>query len=278
MPYAISSTTTASRRLIWLDEIYRGQPLLAAVGVLLLLMMVPSVAALALDTRTLNGISVWIKPLKFQASLATQLFTVAWAMRFLPEARRNGAFVRVLSALLAGAALFEVGYISHQASLGEASHYNVGTAYTRFMYAMMGVGSLILIGTTGLVGSLILRHGDRRDPMALAAGLGLVFGGVLGGITGALLSIHRGHWVGGEASDIGGLLVFGWSRTGGDLRVAHFIGLHMMQALPITALIARRLMSGERCRRTIMAAAVLGSGATIAALVQARSGLPLVPA
>ncbi|MFM9939770.1 MAG: hypothetical protein ACKVP7_09760, partial [Hyphomicrobiaceae bacterium] len=81
-------------------------------------MMIPTSAALSLDGRTVNGISVWIKPLKFQASLAVQLLTVAWALRWVPEAQRRGAVMRVLAALMAYAALFEIGYIGHQASLG----------------------------------------------------------------------------------------------------------------------------------------------------------------
>lgn len=278
MTAAISIAPPASSRLNWLDDLYRGQPLLAGIGVLLLLMMIPSFAALTLDARTLNGISVWIKPLKFQISLAVQLLTVAWLMLWLSAAQRNSRVVRVLAALMAGAALFEVAYISHQASLGEASHYNVGTRYTQLMYALMGVGSLVLVGTSGAIGALILRRGDRRDPFVLTAGLGLVLGSVLGGITGALLSAHHGHWVGGAATDIGGLPIFGWSRTGGDLRVAHFVGLHMMQALPIAALVAARLLPPERQRVAILVAAVLGSIVTIAALVQAWMGLPLVPA
>lgn len=40
------------------------------------------------------------------------------------------------------------------------------------------------------------------------------------------------HWVGGQATDDHGLALMGWSRTGGDLRVAHFFALHGQQVIP----------------------------------------------
>ncbi|KJV10327.1 hypothetical protein VZ95_05735 [Elstera litoralis] len=65
----------------------------------------------------------------------------------------------------------------------------------------------------------------------------MILGGVLGGITGIWMGGQPGHWVGGIASDAGGLPIVGWARDGGDLRVAHFFGLHLMQALPLLALL-----------------------------------------
>ncbi len=50
-----------------------------------------------------------------------------------------------------------------------------------------------------------------------------------------------GHWVGGPRSDATGLPLFGWSTTGGDLRVPHFFAVHLLQALPITGWLADRL-------------------------------------
>ncbi len=273
----IAADRTFSYRPDWIDALYRGQPLLAGVGILLLLAMIPTGAALGIDGRILNGISVWAKPLKFQASLAVHLITVAWLMRWLPQAQRETTVVRKLAALMAGAALVEIGYISHQASLGQGSHFHVETVYNALMYGLMGIGALVLVGTTGMIGALILRHGERRDPMVLAAGLGLVLGSVLGLLTGASLSINHGHWVGGVASDVGGVPILGWSRTGGDLRVAHFVGLHLMQVLPIAALLARRVVGDAGARQATWAAAGLGTAATIAAYVQAWMGLPLIP-
>jgi hypothetical protein len=104
----------------------------------------------------------------------------------------------------------------------------------------------------------------------LAVGLGLLLGGVLGGISGATISVLGSPHLGGTASNAGGFAPFFWSRDGGDLRIAHFLGVHAMQALPILALL------GAGSRGVLLGAAgwtVL----TAAAFALALRGVPLSP-
>jgi hypothetical protein len=67
-------------------------------------------------------------------------------------------------------------------------------------------------------------------------GLVLTFVGGAGG--GIAISLHHGSTIGAIAG--GAVLpLVGWSATGGDLRVAHFLGVHAQQMLPLAgALIA----------------------------------------
>ena len=253
---------------------YRGQPLLAGAGLFLLLATIPTFAALGLDARTLNGINVWIKPLKFEISLSVHLLSVAWLMLFLPE--RQGRLVRGLAIAMAAAAFFEIAYIMLQASRGEASHYNVATPITRVMYPLMGIGAVMLVATSGWIGAMILRQGDMSRPIVFAAGLGLVLGSLVGGITGAYMSSQTGHWVGGQPTDLGGLPIFGWSRTGGDLRVAHFLGLHLIPILPVAAWIGAGILPDRLQKPAIVAVAAAGSLITLAVFVQALSGQPVL--
>jgi hypothetical protein len=80
---------------------------------------------------------------------------------------------------------------------------------------------------------------------------------------------------GGTRTDAGGLLLFGWSRNGGDLRVPHFFATHIMQALPLLALTLDRIRP-DRARVGIWIGALLSIALVGATFVQAASGRPFI--
>ena len=88
-----------------------------------------------------------------------------------------------------------------------------------------------------------LREPGRDRAITLAIRLGLVVS-LVGMAVGFVLSANGGHAVG--VPDGGpGLFFVGWSTTGGDLRIAHFVGLHALQVLPLwPPLLAQRSPAG----------------------------------
>ncbi len=258
-----------------LKTAYEGNRWLAATGYFFALCLIPTGLAYLLDGRQFNGISVWIKPMKFQASLAVHLLTVSLLLAFLQEEKRSGRLIFWLSMTLIAAGAFEVLYVLWQGAQASGSHYNLNTPFTRVMYSLMGVGAVTLVAVSAWIGVLILRHPTGPKVLATGAGLGLLLGGILGGLTGAWMSAQPGHWVGGIASDAGGLPIIGWARDGGDLRVAHFFGLHMMQALPLLALLLLA-MKRQTGRVPLYIGAVLGTLLTLATFVQAIAGRPFL--
>lgn len=241
-------------------------------------LLVLCLSLMAVDERTLNGVSVWKKPAKFALSTALYLGTLACFAALLPASFWRGWEGRVMTWLAIATTAFELTYITFMAALGEPSHFNTSTPLTASMYSLMGLAAVLLVAVSPWLAVAIARHcrGWTRDPMRLAIVAGLVLTGLLGGGFGGYLGGAGGHWVGGTPSDAAGLPGFDWSRDGGDLRVAHFFGMHAMQALPLMALVAIRL--GRHLPRLQLSMVAL-SGVSYVALtlfsfVQALAGKP----
>jgi hypothetical protein len=199
----------------WLAQARAGEPVLAAFGLAMWLAMIPAAIALGLDERSLRGVSVWVKPLKFMASLGLFALTTAW-------------FVGL-----------EIGYIALQAALGRASHYNFDSPLSAALYSAMGLGALALTFTQAVLAREVVRHGGplRGDPVRVAIVAGLVLTFLLGAGAGGLL--------GSMQPPAGtGLPIVGWHPRG-DLRPAHFVGLHAQQLLPLAGLALARLAPGR---------------------------------
>lgn len=232
-------------------------------------MLIGSVLLFALqlfDQRLINGVSVWDKPAKFFLSLAVQYGTVSWALNLLPDADRLNKGIKRAVFLMLFSGWAEMAYIVFRAMRGEASHFNTGTLFSSIAYNVMGVGAVSLTVTAAFVGWRIFRRSNKTIWQA-AAGLGLMVGAVLGTIAGSYMSAHSGHWVGGVQSDANSLTFFNWSTTGGDLRVAHFVGLHAAQFIALSALTRSRNVVYLTCIGSAILTGIL--------LVTSGSGIPL---
>jgi hypothetical protein len=247
-----------------------GSPLLSAAASIFLILFIALYLGTFIDERLFHGVSVWDKPAKFFLSLALHMATLAWGLSFLTAADRRSGLVVGASRIFVAAAIFEVAYITFQASRGEASHFNTSTTITTVMYSLMGAGAVILAAVTTFLGWLILTRGSVST-LTLATGLGFILGGIFAVAFGGYMSSQDGHWVGGIATDASGLPFLGWSTSGGDLRVAHFFGLHAMQALPLAGYLLR-----HRSARFVWGAAALWTLLTIAVFAQALMGMPLL--
>lgn len=240
------------------------QLLVLAIGFQLALAL-PSLAALAIDDRMLNGISVWIKPLKFQASLIVLLGTLLWLLPLIDPVTRAGRGFRLAAWTAAAMSTAEIAYIALQAARGRASHFNNGTPMEALAYSVMGIGATLLVLSSFAIGLYLARRPTASAPDGLRTGgaWGLMLGSLLTLVTAFILAGGQvdgpGHWVDGIKSDTGGLFLFGWSRTGGDLRVPHFFATHMMQALPLLGLCLDRFAP-----KAVRPGLILGAFASIA--------------
>jgi hypothetical protein len=126
-----------------------------------------------------------------------------------------------------------VSWLVLAAANGVPSHFNTTALVWELGYAAAGIGAVLLMMPL-LVQGLMLADAYRHG---LVLGCVVAFGATI--VLAGYLSMAGGHWVGGIHSDAGGLPLFGWSRSGGDLRVAHFT--------PSTR--TRRCLSPDGCSR-----------------------------
>ena len=250
------------------------QPALFALGEAAFIVMLASLLLLPVDPRTINGVPVWVKPAKFGASIGVWCWTLAWAWGVLAPAARHGITARIMLWGTLGAAGFELGWITLRAALGQPSHF-ARDLLGIVMYGAMGVGAVTMVALASLLGLLVLLRGEAGQPRPwrLSVGLGLVLGGLLGGLTGATISVLGGPIIGAAAGDAGAWPPFFWSRVAGDLRIAHFLGTHAMQALPGLVL----LLHARATPGLIGAAALAWTGLTLGAYAVALSGRALMP-
>jgi hypothetical protein len=250
-----------------LEMLWRSDRRLAAVGLAMFALLGATGVALIVDPREIGGAPAWMKPAKFAASIGIYTLTLAWVFSYLPEwakTRRAVSWITVVTLVI------EIIVIDLQAWRGATSHFNVRTVLDGVLFTIMGLA--ILIQTFAAVAVAVAlwkqRFSDRAMGWALRLGMTItIIGAMSGGLmvqptraqladarAGNRLTVAGAHTVG--APDGGpGLPGTGWSRTHGDLRVGHFVGLHALQMLPLLSLaIARRgWQEAKRVRLTLAA-------------------------
>ena len=196
-------------------------------------LFVVSICALPFDSRTVVGLNPWIKPLKFELSVAILLATCGVLLDHLSTRER------MIGWTLSIALGIETTLIALQALRGVRSHMNIATPFDRGVSGTMGICVLFIL--VALL-ALLVRYctGDVSWPPALvwAARLGLVVL-IAGSIEGFAMIARQQHTV-GAADGAGGLPFINWSRSHGDLRVPHFFAIHALQAFLIAGALLSR--------------------------------------
>lgn len=212
------------------------------------------------------GINAWIKPFKFFVSSAIFVWTMGWLLFYLEKQRKVKAYSIMVVIVLA----FELAVIVWQAANGRLSHFNIKTPLYSLLFQLMGIAITVLGVWTMYMTYLFFRQKHFNIPSAYLWGirLGLIFFIIFsfeGGIMAARLSHTVGAPDGGE-----GLPLVNWSKQYGDLRIAHFIGMHALQILPLAGYYVFRKPA------TLAVFSALYFAVTVAITVMALSGLPLI--
>ena len=234
--------------------------------------LVPVLGVLAVvDDRVLLGAPLWFKPLKFAISFVAYAGTLAWLLGRLRERTMQRA-----GWVIVAASTVEMVVIVGQAARGVRSHFNSDTALDVALFGVMGATIVVLWFATLAVALRFLREPGRDGAVGTGVRLGLVVS-LIGLLEGFVMVALNEHAVG--VPDGGpGLPLLGWSTTGGDLRIAHFVGMHALQGLPLLGGILAAVPRLDEVTRVrlVRVAAAAWTGSTVLLTGQALGAQPLL--
>jgi hypothetical protein len=210
-----------------------------------------------IDERSIMGVNPWLKPMKFSLSVMIYCLTLSMILALVDGFDKLRLWLgRAVAALM----YVEMAAITIQAARGVTSHYNIATALDAGIFSAMGLA----IGLNTVLDSVVFGLMILVPVATLPTGVlwGIRFGLMMfiaAGFEGGMMIMNQAHTVG--APDGGaGIPWANWSREHGDLRVAHFIGLHALQILPVFGLLVDRILKPDLWRAIAVSAAAGGLG------------------
>jgi len=246
-------------------ELKRRNALLCWFGLFNLAVAIVCLVLMTLEETQILGVNRWLKPFKFYASVGIMVLTMDWLLYYLNSAKK----IKRYSWLIFISMLFENGLILTQAIRNTTSHFNVTSTLDGIIFNLMGMFILVFTITIILVCISFFKQKQFSIPAAYVWGirLGILFFLFFTLEGGMMLGLLK-HTVGG-ADGGPGLPVVNWSTQYGDLRIAHFIGIHSLQVLPLFG-----NYFAKTKKQTIIFSVVYFLLAS-ALFVQAMKGIPL---
>lgn len=218
------------------------------------------------DNIKLLGISRWIKPMKFYFSVGIMSASFGWLMHYLNNQKK----VRILSWLMALLMFAENGLIIMQAIRGTTSHFNIRSgSFNILVFSFMGVIIMLFMVLCIIIAIMFFqqKHFNIAPAYVWGIRLGIVLF-IIFSFEGGVMVSRLSHTIGGK-DGTAGLPFVNWSTQYGDLRIAHFLGIHALQILPLAGYYV-----AKNSKQLILYAAFYFMAVTTL-LILALNGIPL---
>jgi hypothetical protein len=237
-------------------------------GIVNSLMIVVCLLMMQVDKTQILGINAWIKPLKFYLSTLIFATSMAWYMQYL-SAEYDSKIWWYSWAIIFLLTVENI-YITGMAAKGLQSHFNISTTFFASMWSVMAVAATMISVVTIFITIPFFKENFPDLPLAYvwAIRLGLVMF-VIFSMQGLAMGGRMTHTIGG-ADGSAGLPFVNWSKSYGDLRIAHFLGMHALQVLPILAFYLVKNV------KMVFVVAFLYAAFTAFVFVQALRGKPFL--
>jgi hypothetical protein len=219
-----------------------------------------------------QGINSVIKPIKFALSIWVYSWTMDIILYYVNDVKKVKNYSWVAMFVM----LFEQSAISYQALRGHLSHFNITDRFGMILFTTMGIFILTLTLWTGYITYIFCKQEIYLlpDSIVLAIKFGLIYF-VIFSLFGGYISSLPGHTVG--SIDGGkGLLFLNWSTLFGDLRVAHFFGIHSLQIIPLFAIVVNKYFNSKNSVWAVRLFSLFYLCFVLFVLVQGLWGIPFI--
>jgi len=246
-------------------ELKRRNGLLFWFGLFNLAVAIVCLVLIPSEETQILGANRWLKPFKFYASVGIMVLTMGWLLYYLNSTKK----IKLYSWLIVVSMFFENGLIITQAIRNTTSHFNTTSSLNGIIFQAMGVFIIVFTITIILICISFFRQKQFSipDPYVWGIRLGILFFLFFSLEGGMMLGLLK-HTVGGPDGGPG-LPIVNWSTQYGDLRIAHFIGIHSLQVLPLFGYYISKTKT-----QTILFSMVYFLAAS-ALFLQAMKGIPL---
>ena len=255
-----------------IKKLFTENSILCRLGSVMLVIFLLLLFYYPFNRVTVLGLNSVVKPMKFALSIWIYSWTMAIMLHYVKDIRK----VKVYSWVAVVCMGFEQIAISFQALRGTLSHFNKENTFGIILFSLMGVFILTITIWTAYITYIFIKQKtyDLHPAIVLGIKIGLIYF-VIFSLFGGYISALQGHTV-GSVDGGKGLVFINWSTSFGDLRVAHFFGIHSLQLIPLFAIAINKFFKTISVRKPIWAFSICYFLFVIFVMVQAIIEMPFI--
>ncbi len=257
--------TSLATLFSFLAPVWGLNPSICLMVLISVLAVIGSSIGLCFDQTMIHGEFAWVKPLKFSISFVLYGASLIFISQYLGSSKR---LLKATSVAALFGSIAELGVIVAQALL--ASHVQSGANPLIETVLWFVVKLAIMPVAFAILAMLLMLLREKNLPTVL--GSSICWGALLsivGFIPGFLMLMPESmqhvfcnqslyDHVLGHLSSASKIPYLGWSQVVGDLRVAHFVGLHALQLLPMLGYAVTKLFRDYSIQRQTALVSVAG--------------------
>ena len=255
------------------------------------LFLLVSILGLIIDDRILQYVPIWLKPFKFSVSSVIFIGSILYFLKYIS----NQKFIYLTNKIVSYGLMIELLIIFFQAYRGKMSHFNNQTFEDFILFQIMAITIVCVWLGFGVYAWKLFKSTEYGNDLVFK---GIQVGAIITFLTmpfaftmpqpsktqlqeiiknKSQIGLVVGSHTVDEKDPSQTYPLTGWAKTGGDLRIAHFLGLHALQILPILAFLLNGInFTISNKKRILSTTGFFYLLLVVVVLVQALKGIPII--